>query len=306
MTAAPQRRYDGVTYIYGLIDPRNHQLRYVGKTVLRPARRLTTHQWQARKAKQKRHVLAWLSGLDADGVSPEIVEIERVPPLGDWEEAEQFWIAYYKFVGADLCNLTIGGDGAPGAKASEERKAKLRARCGPLSPLFGKPLSHERCVAASAAMIRFRVENPERYAAATAKRLAGLTPEVLAASTARLAVVRNDPVKFAHREALRKLAINTPEFKAKVSAQSSRQWATRRDFIIAAQNSGKGDEFKKKQSIARKRIWTDPDCAYWKVFLTPEARAEIRECLRQGMKGVEASKKFGLSQSRISQIKQGA
>lgn len=303
--AEPARRYAGVTYIYGLIDPRNHQLRYVGKTVLTPARRLVTHRWQARKAKQKRHVLAWLSGLDADGVIPEIVEIERVPPLGDWEDAEQFWIAYFRFIGADLCNLTVGGDGAPGAKASEARKAKMRARCGPLSPLFGRPLTPEKREALRLGGERLRAD-PVRNAAAIAARKAGFTPEVVAGMTARFAAMRKDPEISARHRERHLAACSSPKRRAEVGLQSADLWATKRAEIISAQNAGKGDEWKRKQSVAHKKLWTDPSSRYWQIFLTPEEREHIRECLRQGMKGVEASKKFGLSQSRISQIKLGA
>lgn len=298
-------RHHGVTYIYGLVDPRTQQLRYIGKTVRQPVRRLATHLWQARKSKRKRHVLAWFSALEAEGLTPEIVEIEVVAPFGDWEEAEQFWIAYFRFVGADLCNLTIGGEGAPGAVISEARREKLRARCGVLSPMFGKPMPRATREALRLGNEKLR-SDPIRLARAEANRRAGVTPEIVAEMTARLAAMRNDPAKFAHRERLRKAAISTPAFKAKVSAQSSRQWATKRDEIIAAQNAGKGSEYRRKQSIARKKIWNDPNSAYWNHFLTPEERAEIRSCLRDGMKGVEAARRFGLSQSRISQIKRGA
>lgn len=299
------RGYSGVTYIYGLVDPRTQQLRYIGKTVLTPARRLVTHRWQARVTKRKRHVLAWLASLEAEGVVPEIVEIEQVAPLGDWEEAEQFWIAYFRFIGADLCNLTVGGDGAPGTKMSEENKARRRALCGPLSPLHKRPKPAHVHEALRLGGERLRAD-PARRAAAEAKRRAGLTPELLAAATARIIAVRNDPEKNAQREAKRLIKCLSIENRARVGRQSSMLWATKREAIIAAQNAGKGDEFRRKQSLARRQIWTNPNSRYWQVFLTPAKRAEIREHLRQGMKGVEAAKKFGLSESRISQIKLGA
>ncbi|WP_152621370.1 hypothetical protein [Bradyrhizobium japonicum] len=118
--------------------------------------------------------------------------------------------------------------------------------------------------------------------------------------------MKNNPEMFALRETRRREAVRRPEHRAKVSKQARELWATRREAIIAAQNAGKGDEYRRKQSLAGKAKWTNPDNRYWQVFLTPERRAEIRECLRRGMKGVEAAKKFGLSQSRISQIKHGA
>ncbi|WP_210166672.1 hypothetical protein [Bradyrhizobium japonicum] len=128
-----------VTIIYGLADPETGHIRYVGKAVHGLPKRLYQHLWQARTAKRKRHVLAWISSVVDKGVKPEIFEIERVPAGGDWEEAEAFWIAYFRFIGADLCNLTSGGEGAPGWKCPPERIERLRARCGPLSPLFGRP-----------------------------------------------------------------------------------------------------------------------------------------------------------------------
>lgn len=304
-SSVPAGRHHGPTFIYGLVDPRNHQLRYIGKTVRQPARRLATHLWQARISKQKRHVLAWLTALQADNVSPEIVEIETVVPFGDWEEAEQFWIAYFRFVDADLCNLTIGGDGAPGAKMSEERKAQLRARCGPLSPMFGKPMHPATREALRDGNRRLRAD-PVRHAAAIAKRRAGFTPETIAQMTERLAAIRSDPTRNAKREIRRKEACRTDEFRSKVGAWSSGQWASRREEIIAAQNAGKDDQYKRKQSEARKQAWIDPKGPYRSAFLSPSDRETIRRHLRSGMTGAKAAKKFGLSQSRISQIKHGA
>jgi hypothetical protein len=42
-----------------------------------------------------------------------------------WREAEQFWIASLRLAGADLCNLTDGGQGPSGYKLSEEHKRKI-------------------------------------------------------------------------------------------------------------------------------------------------------------------------------------
>jgi hypothetical protein len=59
-------------------------------------------------------------------VEPDIFEIELVE--GDtWIEAEQFWIAYFRFIGANLVNMTIGGDGVTGIKDSDETKKKKSA-----------------------------------------------------------------------------------------------------------------------------------------------------------------------------------
>src|SRR5690242_15102411 len=72
------------TFIYGLVDPVNRQLRYVGKTVLDPRRRLTAHLWAARTSVRKRHLFAWLSSLQASGTFPDMFIIEEIEPGGDW------------------------------------------------------------------------------------------------------------------------------------------------------------------------------------------------------------------------------
>lgn len=60
------------------------------------------------------------------GNRPESVLLEEVRG-GDWEEAERFWIAYWKFLGASLTNLTEGGEcgGSKGRVVSEETRRRI-------------------------------------------------------------------------------------------------------------------------------------------------------------------------------------
>lgn len=113
------------TAIYGLIDPRTNQLRYVGKTIQPLTNRLRLHLNDAQKIR-RRHVCAWIRSLQRDGVEPEIFEIDRAGE--DWAEQEQFWIAYFRYIGCNLTNQTIGGEGSPGLKRSAEDCAKLSER----------------------------------------------------------------------------------------------------------------------------------------------------------------------------------
>jgi hypothetical protein len=55
-------------------------------------------------------------------VKPEIIVLEEVGQ--DWESSEQFWIAYFKMIGARLTNLTMGGEGPLGIKVSESTRLK--------------------------------------------------------------------------------------------------------------------------------------------------------------------------------------
>lgn len=67
----------------------------------------------------------WIKSLRAVGQQPLMVELEYVPPGGDWEAAERYWIAYYRGLGFDLTNHTDGGEGASGAVRSDETRRKI-------------------------------------------------------------------------------------------------------------------------------------------------------------------------------------
>jgi hypothetical protein len=126
MAVAHLRTSNLETIIYGLFDPLSKQLRYVGKTTATLERRWSIHGSLA-KRKTPRHIYNWWRGLLACGVEPEIFEIDRIPPGGDWVEAEQFWIAYFRFVGCNLVNRCDGGQGTTGIIFSDQHIDRLRA-----------------------------------------------------------------------------------------------------------------------------------------------------------------------------------
>ena len=90
--------------IYGLIDPRTNYLRYIGKTVGTPEGRVSGH------LKSPTYCGRWLRNLASCGLQPGIVILEVADEIS-WSESETFWIAYFKFLGCNLTNRTIGGDG---------------------------------------------------------------------------------------------------------------------------------------------------------------------------------------------------
>lgn len=296
------------TLIYGLIDPRTNQLRYVGKTVKSEAQRLSTHVWHARFFKRRRYVLAWIKGVLDDGYQPEIFTIETVPVGGDWIEAEKFWIVYFRSIGADLCNLTDGGEGALGAKASEARKQQLRDQwAGDAHPTRGKPMPAHVREAIGKANAKYRADPRWREWAAERIR-AGITAETHVNSIAALRAIEADPVLRARRDAARREAIQAPEFKAAIGDWSRKNWQVNRDKIIAAQNEGKGEEFIRKQSEAKKLLWSDPE---WRARQTRTKKItdaqvqEIRRRLANGEGPASLASEYGVDQSLISRIKTG-
>lgn len=111
------------TIIYAIIDPRDNECRYVGKTSQKLKYRIHSHK----RTSEKNHRANWIKSICSDGFDPIFIVLEELPYEQGWVEAEQFWISYFKFLGARLTNQTIGGEGCSGVKRSEATKEKYRA-----------------------------------------------------------------------------------------------------------------------------------------------------------------------------------
>lgn len=198
-------------FIYGLCDPRTQELRYVGQTCM-GMKRPTDHSRPWHLAGKTSHTANWIKSLLAAGMMPEI-EILEVVPEAELNEAEEFWIAYFRYIGARLTNHMPGGNGARGYRRSDEARAAQSARQKGRAPppavqaaawaanrgskrsaefrariserMRGNVLSLEQRAKISAAM-KGRTHSPERIAKAKAAR-AALDPAVLAAGRARAA-----------------------------------------------------------------------------------------------------------------------
>ena len=93
-------------YIYGLADPRNHVIRYVGKTSIELGARLDWHI----KEPTNRGMAEWLGELWLSGIRPEIAVLE-ICHVSKWENAERVWIARMRKVG-QMLNVEPGGESA--------------------------------------------------------------------------------------------------------------------------------------------------------------------------------------------------
>jgi hypothetical protein len=113
--------------VYGLIDPRNGELRYVGKTTQTATRRLGQHICRA--SRDRSHRATWVRSLTRAGVRPEMVALEEHATELALDEAEVWWIAYLRSIGCDLTNGTDGGERSCSAVPAVRRKI-ARARIG--------------------------------------------------------------------------------------------------------------------------------------------------------------------------------
>lgn len=159
------------TFIYGLCDPLTQQLRYVGKAN-RPDVRRYQHI-ESRALIKKTHKNHWIKSLMVKGKRPEMFIIEEAS-RDDWKDAEQFWISYFKSIGADLTNTTCGGDGDCGPEAHKKQAEALRGRKVVRSP------EHAAKIVASN---KARATNPDwlrKIKEAAIKRAATTKPELMA------------------------------------------------------------------------------------------------------------------------------
>ena len=103
--------------IYALLDPNTEQIRYVGKTVHCPKRRLQNHLHE----KGNTYKCNWIKSLN--GKIPELLILDTVSK-DDWIFWEQYWISQCKTWGFKLTNATLGGEGHCGYKPSIESTLK--------------------------------------------------------------------------------------------------------------------------------------------------------------------------------------
>lgn len=94
--------------IYGLIDPRGPWLRYIGKAK-DSAKRLTGHLREAGKGRRRYPLYAWLRGLQADGIIPDLV-ILAICTEETWRDAEKDAIRIALEEKHPLLNVAAGGD----------------------------------------------------------------------------------------------------------------------------------------------------------------------------------------------------
>lgn len=121
MSGRVEQLAEGVTTIYALCES-DGRVRYVGKTIGTPERRLVYHIHHARKGGTLPSA-RWIRKRVEAGFRPIIKVLELVG--ANWAERECFWISFYRAVEPDLLNITDGGEGTLGRVPSMEHRRKI-------------------------------------------------------------------------------------------------------------------------------------------------------------------------------------
>lgn len=112
--------------VYGLLDPRDHALRYVGVTTGPPKRRLDQHLTAGRRG-ERLPVAKWVGKLLTLEMRPSMVILSRFSGKEDPYDAEVELIARYRAAGMRLLNVTPGGRGGGVGPKSSEHRARISA-----------------------------------------------------------------------------------------------------------------------------------------------------------------------------------
>ena len=110
--------------MYWLSSSEDGEMRYIGQTQTSLSRRLASHLNSARNTNSQSHVYRWIRKELAQGNGITIHLLEDGAIL---DESEIRWIEYHRNIGANLTNISKGGDrGCFGIKRSEATKELMR------------------------------------------------------------------------------------------------------------------------------------------------------------------------------------
>lgn len=94
--------------IYGLLDPITLEIRYIGQSrvgISRPKSHMQPSSLKLYKTnKNLNKKQAWIKSLLIKGLKPKIIILEEFDSPEYLNEAEEFWIIYFKYIGANLTN----------------------------------------------------------------------------------------------------------------------------------------------------------------------------------------------------------
>lgn len=106
------------SYIYGLVDPRNNRIRYIGKSI-NPWKRFSNHSCPSSLNKSLCNKNKWIKKLISLKLKPKLIILCKCLNKNT-DIKEKYYISYYKNKGYKLVNERPGGEGWPSGKKLRE------------------------------------------------------------------------------------------------------------------------------------------------------------------------------------------
>lgn len=215
--------------IYAFQDPRNGEIRYVGKTE-QLMERIRMHRWLMRHD-PGRAKYAWMRDLMSSGLKPAFVVLEIVPPGQDWAAAEKRQISELRAAGHHLLNICSGGQGG---SVEALRKA------------WADPDIRQRRLT----KIKTVTSSPEYRV-----KMRNILLDKWRDPEFRKMMIAARSDRFKHRGPL------SDEAKSEASRKTRERWSDpefRARYRTLHEAVVTSDEYRKKVSASIKRLWLDP------------------------------------------------
>ena len=110
-------------FIYALSDPRDGEVRYVGKTRDPEARYNTGHRKGGNQLGKQR--VAWIDELSRQGLLPDMKIVDQCEE-DVCDEREFYWMLYFAFKCGNLTNAKMTPGGRYSAKLTKEHRNKIK------------------------------------------------------------------------------------------------------------------------------------------------------------------------------------
>lgn len=165
-----ENTYTEIAYIYILIDPRDNQTRYVGKTI-NPLNRLNQHISECKNIKVLHHRAKWIRKLSGLKLLP-IIKFIKICNLLDFEKYEAEYIKLYK--SDKLTNSDESGSGNTGRiKEVLDRQSKTAGRIVYQYDLNGNFIEEYQSVRTAANALKISHSNISRSCNKIVKHASG-------------------------------------------------------------------------------------------------------------------------------------
>jgi len=288
------------TSIYCLIDPRDGQIRYVGKAN-NPLMRYYHHAGRYHLDERRTYYAAWMKALAREGVDP-ILRVVAWVDKATWAEAETAYIADALMQGYRLVNTATGGQGPGGLSSEQSAMISARQRGQKLKPAH----------AAKVKIIVTRHNKDADFIARNTARMKELwaDPVFAARETERIRVMCASPEYRANIQAAnRKKYEDHPDLPAKIGAAHKKLWQDpehRVRTIASLHRHDSEPEHRKKLSDGLKRAWADPERkARWVASIRAAHTNEaVQENVTAGIRRARAERGAEIAARQSVGIKQ--